>query len=166
MSNDYFKKGMAYREAAEQKGLAYLSSKELKNGSKVFAFLFREMTMAGMSTTTDPFALAELILLGTAYAEDDGFGDHVIMLHSYASLQLIEETLKPDPTCIRTAFWGPELSTHRPNIRLQEWLVSELKANCKTAKQRQIRHEFNAFLAKLDNRKIGLAEQFLWKILP
>jgi hypothetical protein len=154
--------GMAYREAALAKGLIYdhFSSKATARDT-VYNFY---INMNGdMNTVSDPFLLAELILLGTQFADDeDGFGDHKILLNSYANIGEINGPKAYDSNSPRYVHWDYSFETSKPHTSLEDWLVKELNAKSKTSAQRSLRHQFMVFLSEMHEKPLGIFEKHFW----
>jgi len=153
--------GALYREAALEMGLIYVFRKNWMKPTDV-AFNFYINSNGDVKSVSDPFKLAELILLGEKFTDNWDHGDHYIMLGSYASVTELHSPYRYDDESYGQVFWDYEWEVQSPSITLEAWLVDELYRKANTHSQRVIRHKFMMLLAKKNKQPLSWYERNLW----
>ena len=153
--------GEAYRKAAAAAGLIYDRDHKPAPGDTVFTFYVG--ANGDMATCSGPFALAELILLGRQFADNNGLGDHMIILSSYACMD--DLTAGHSPMGSRYIHWDYEHEVRKPTINFEDWLVKQLSDKCMSKKQLSFRYKFIVALAEMKHKPLNFIQKFLW-LLP
>ena len=158
--------GLKYRRAALERGLIYdHTSGKPSNGETYYNFYIN--VNGDMNTVSDPFKLAELILLGATYTDPTDIfksGDHKILLNSYANVDNILNPRSIGHGQVSYVHWDYEFEVGKPAISLKDHLISQLNVKSKTLKQLSIRHKFIVFLAESEEKQLAFVEKYLWWI--
>lgn len=151
--------GVMYRQAASERGYIYDRFNRPTIADTVFNFYIN--SNGDMQTVSDPFALAQLVILGYGYTDENGYGDYRILLSLYASKSELSEPRKYCSDSYGMVQWDYEFMTTQPCISLRDWLVREL-GKAQNLEQRRIRHEFMLLLSKIERSQMGWKEKYLW----